>query len=336
MKKILVTGGTGYIGSHTVVELLQKGFEVIIADNLSNSQSFIIDRIHQITGVTPCFYKLNLCDEQELKSLFEQEKNIDAIIHFAAFKAIGESFEKPLVYYQNNLTSIWNLIVCCETYNVNSFVFSSSASVYGLPNELPIKETTALNEPTNPYGKTKLMGEMMISDYAKTKSDFRAIFLRYFNPIGAHSSALIGEFPQGKPNNLLPYITQTVMGKREKLTVFGKDYDTPDGTCLRDYIHVVDLADAHTLALDHLNKMDKSVAVLNLGLGKAVSILEIIKAFEQVNDVKVNYDFGEKRQGDVPCLYTSIDRAKTVLGWAPKRNLSEMLQSAWAFEQNLI
>lgn len=334
--KLLITGGTGYIGSHTVVELQQLGHEVVIVDDLSNSQEMIVDRIERITETRPKFYNINLCDKDALETLFKNENNIDAIIHFAAYKAIGESFEQPLTYYHNNLVSLWNILSCCEDNQINSFVFSSSASVYGFPNELPIKETTALNIPTNPYGKTKLMSEMIIEDFSKTNSSFKAIFLRYFNPIGAHKSALIGEFPQGKPNNLLPYITQTVLGKREQLTVFGQDYDTPDGTCLRDYIHVVDLADAHILALNHIQKMERPTEIFNLGSGKGQSTLEIIQEFEKVNDVSVNYEFGERRKGDVPSLYTSNEKARSVLGWVPKYQLSDMLGSAWAFEKSLL
>ncbi len=336
MKKVLVTGGSGYIGSHTIVELQKSGYEVIIIDDLSNSQAFIIDRIAEITGVRPKFYQLNLCDISTLETVFENEQSVDSIIHFAAFKAIGESFEKPLSYYQNNLISLWNLLECCEKYMISSFVFSSSASVYGLPNELPIKETTELNKPTNPYGKTKLMSEMILEDFASIHPEFKAVFLRYFNPIGAHESSLIGEFPQGKPNNLLPYITQTVTGKRDYLTVFGNDYETPDGTCQRDYIHVVDLAEAHVLAIDHIDSMKTNIDVFNLGQGEGVSILEIIEAFERVNNVSIRYQFGDRRKGDVPSLYTSIDKAKRILNWAPKRDLSEMLHSAWAFEQKLM
>lgn len=335
MKKILVTGGLGYIGSHTVVELLNKGNEVVIIDDLSNSQAFILDRIEGITGKRPSFFQFDLCSQEDLAMFFENEKNIDSVIHFAAFKAIGESFEKPVAYYRNNLNSLMNLLEGMKAQNIKELVFSSSASVYGLPNELPIKETTPLNKPTNPYGKTKLMGEMIIEDFAHTFDGFKAVFLRYFNPIGAHESSLIGEFPQGKPNNLMPYITQTVTGKRECLTIFGKDYDTHDGTCLRDYLHVVDLAEAHLLSLKHIESQEEQVEAFNLGLGKGVSVLDIVNAFEAANQVKVNHKFGERRKGDVPELFTDVSKAKAVLGWEAKKSLEDMMQSSWAFESGL-
>ena len=289
--KILVTGGTGYIGSHTVVELQNKGYEVVIIDNLSNSNADVVDRIEKITKIRPEFENFDLCDSQKVSDFFKNHQNIDAIIHFAAYKAVGESVQKPLKYYQNNLISLMNILQNMNDGKCANLVFSSSCTVYGQPEKLPVDETAPIQKAESPYGNTKQIAEEIIQDTIKSNSNLKSIALRYFNPIGAHESALIGELPIGTPNNLVPFLTQTAIGKREILSVFGDDYNTPDGSCIRDYINVVDLAKAHVVAVDRmLNKKSlKNLEFFNLGTGNGYSVLEIIKSFEKVTNQKLNY-----------------------------------------------
>ncbi len=333
MNKICVTGGLGYIGSHTVVELIQSGYQPVIIDDLSNSSLSVLDNIEAITEQRPEFYQFDLCDEELTLSCF-QEQDFDAVIHFAAFKAIGESFDKPLKYYANNLGSLISVLHAMKKYHVAQFVFSSSAAVYGPPAQLPLTENTPLNPPTNPYGYTKLMGEQIIRDTANNWPELSSVLLRYFNPIGAHDSGLIGELPK-YPNNLLPYITQTALGKRQELTIFGNTYATEDGSCVRDYVHVSDVAQAHVLALEYIQNKKGLLDVFNIGIGQGYSVLEIVQTFERVNGKKINYTIGPKRTGDVPVLYTDSSRAQEVMKWSPKYDLDQMLQSAWQFEQKI-
>jgi UDP-glucose 4-epimerase len=304
-KKILVTGGTGYIGSHTVVELIEKGFEVVIIDNLYNSEAEVAERIQKITGIKPALEIFDLCDSHKLDEFFHKYNDIAAIIHFAAYKAVGESVSKPLQYYRNNLLSLVNLLEAMKKYGIENFVFSSSCTVYGQPEKLPVTEDAPLQPATSPYGNTKQVGESILRDTTFSDKNIKAIALRYFNPIGAHPSALIGELPRGVPENLVPYITQTAMGLREELKVFGDDYDTPDGSCIRDYLHVVDLARAHVIAVERLlnGKNKKNYEVFNLGTGKGVSVLEAIKSFEKVSGVKLNYRIVGRRQGDIEKIW---------------------------------
>ncbi len=332
--KILVTGGTGYIGSHTVVELQQKGYEVIIVDNLSNSSESVIDSIEKISGIKPIFEKIDLTDELATKTLFERHKQIAGVIHFAAFKAVGESVENPLKYYHNNLFSLINLLNCMKNANINNFVFSSSCTVYGEPDSLPVTEKAPIKAALSPYGNTKQICEEIITDTIKN-SGLHTILLRYFNPIGAHQTALIGELPIGVPNNLVPYITQTAIGKRECLNVYGKDYPTPDGTCIRDYIHVVDLAKAHVVAVDRLieNKNKSSLEIFNLGTGNGFSVLEVITSFEKIAEQKLNYKIVERRAGDVAMIYSDCELANKELGWKANLGLEEMLSSSWKWEK---
>ena len=333
--KILVTGGTGYIGSHTVVELLNKGFEVIIIDNLSNSHVEVLDAIEKITGIKPAFFDCDLSDESSVINFFQRNK-VDAIIHFAAYKSVGESVEEPLMYYRNNLLSLINLLEATSQHGVNDIVFSSSCSVYGDPDHLPVDEQTSLKKAESPYANTKKICEEILNDTVKV-SDIRAIALRYFNPIGAHESALIGELPLGVPNNLIPVITQTVIGKRDVLYVYGNDYDTPDGSCIRDYIHVTDIAKAHIIAVERLlNKKNKApYEVFNLGTGKGNSVLEVIKTFEKVTGEKLNYKTAPRRPGDVVKIYADTTLANQELGWKAEKGLDEMLLSAWEWEKTL-
>lgn len=333
---ILVTGGVGYIGSHTVVALLQQGFDVVIADNLCNSHAFILDRIEQIAGKKPRFYKVDLCHEAALRDLFDKEPKIKASIHFAALKAVGESVDNPLKYYRNNLDSLMNLIRVQSDKNVNALVFSSSCTVYGEPDELPVTEESPIQVAISPYGNTKQMGEEILSDYTKASS-FKSIALRYFNPVGAHSSGLIGELPNGKPNNLVPFITQTGIGKHEMLTIFGNDYNTPDGTCIRDYIHVEDVAAAHVVALRRLleDKADQSFEVFNIGTGRGYSVLEAVKAFEKASGIKLPYRISERRAGDIEKVYADTTKSNKILGWHAEKDIDAMMASAWTWEKNL-
>lgn len=338
MSKILVTGGTGYIGSHTVVELQNEGFEVIIVDNLLNSSIEILNGIEKITGIRPAFENIDCVDYMNLDRMFETQSNIDGIIHFAAFKAVGESVEKPLMYYRNNLVSLINLLQLMPIHKIKNIVFSSSCTVYGQPDQLPVTEKAPIKPATSPYGNTKQICEEIIRDTAHAASDtFRAILLRYFNPIGAHKSALIGELANGVPNNLLPFVTQTAIGIRPELKVFGNDYNTPDGSCIRDYINVVDLARAHVVALKRMmsEKMTENIETFNLGTGRGLSVLEIINAFERVNDVKVPYQIVERREGDIEQVWADATLANKVLGWEAKETIEDTLRSAWAWEKHL-
>ncbi len=333
-KKILVTGGTGYIGSHTVVELLQKNFDVFIVDDLSNSYEWVIDRIEKITGTRPGFLQLNLSEKDKVNDLVSRN-NFDAVIHFAASKAVGESVENPLKYYNNNVNGLINLLEAFKRQKLN-LVFSSSCTVYGEPENLPVSELSPVARPSSPYGNTKKICEEIIEDVASV-ADLNAVSLRYFNPIGAHQSSLIGELPLGHPNNLIPIITQTAIGRRKEFTVYGNNYSTPDGTCIRDYIHVVDIAKAHVIAVERLiNTVNKKkYEVFNLGTGKGVSVLEIINTFQKVSGVKLNYKIGSRREGDVTAVYADTSSANKELQWKAENDLDQMLLSAWNWEVQL-
>lgn len=330
---ILVTGGAGYIGSHTVVELQNKGFDVVIADDLSNSHRSVIDNIAKITGKIPAFEQIDLKDSEKAKALFQKYPDIAAVIHFAASKSVGESVAKPLKYYRNNINSLVNILDTISSSSCLGIVFSSSCTVYGQPDHLPITENDPMQKAWSPYGHTKQICEEIIENEVKATS-FNGILLRYFNPIGAHESALIGELPLGVPDNLVPYITQTAIGKREQLRVFGDDYPTPDGTPIRDYIHVVDLAKAHVCAVERLinNKMKKRIEVFNLGTGKGYSVLEAIRSFEKVSGKKLNYKIVERRSGDIEKIWADATFANQELGWKAMKNLDEMMASAWKWE----
>lgn len=336
-EKILVTGGLGFIGSHTTVELLNEGYEVVIVDDLSNSQLFILDNIEKITSRKPSFYQVNMQDPSLLEKVFQSEPDIQAVIHFAAFKAVGESVAEPLKYFQNNLLSLLNLLQCMKAHAIKNIVFSSSATVYGMADVFPIVEEAPFKKALSAYGITKQMGEEILEKMSAT-GVVRAIVLRYFNPVGAHPSALLGELPIGVPNNLMPFITQTAAGIRSQLMVHGNDYDTPDGTCLRDYIHVVDLAQAHVKSCDNLlhEPVSMKYDVYNIGTGKAISVLEMIRAFEQYNGVKLNYTIGPRRMGDVTAIYADASKAAKGLHWEAKLCLPEMVTSAWNWQTNLL
>jgi UDP-glucose 4-epimerase len=333
MAKILVTGGLGFIGSHTVVELVNAGYEPVIVDDLSNSDPKIMDQLAKIIGYKPPFYKLDLCDEQGTKELAVKEPDIAGIIHFAAFKAVGESVQKPIKYYRNNFYSLLNILNAYDGKPVN-FVFSSSCTVYGQPDKLPVTETAPVKPAESPYGNTKQIAEEMLMDMQKAGSSYKVISLRYFNPVGAHSSFLIGELPIGVPQNLVPFITQTAIGKREKITVFGDDYNTPDGSCVRDYIHVVDLAKAHVAALKLMEtETFKGYDVFNIGTGKGSSVLEVIRAFEQSTGEKLNYQIGPRRGGDIEQVWGDVTKSTNVLKWQTELDLDTMMQSAWEWEK---
>ncbi|MEO6723247.1 MAG: UDP-glucose 4-epimerase GalE [Ferruginibacter sp.] len=336
MKKILVTGGCGYIGIHTIVDLLQNGYEVISVDNNSRSNQSILEGAEKIVNRKIKNYAVDLCDFESTQNIFRENNDIDGIIHFAAYKAVGESVEKPLLYFENNLGSLINILKCAEMFNVPHFVFSSSCTVYGNPDSIPVTEETPQKPAESPYGATKQMGEVIVNDTVKS-NQAQAILLRYFNPVGAHPSILIGEMPLGKPANLVPAITQTAIGKLPELHVLGTDYDTRDGSCIRDYIHVCDIAHAHTLALNYLiEKKNKGKSeVFNLGTGNGYSVLEVIQAFEKTNGVKLNYVISERRPGDVPAIYANNNKAKQELGWAPQYTLDDMMTSAWQWELKL-
>jgi UDP-glucose 4-epimerase len=334
--KILVTGGTGYIGSHTVVELQAKGHDVIVVDNLSNSHIDVLDNIEKISGIRPAFENFDLADTEKTKDFFRRNTDINGIIHFAAFKAVGESVEDPLKYYRNNLFSLVNILQNMKEQNIDNLVFSSSCTVYGQPEKLPVAEDAPIQKAMSPYGNTKQISEEIIQDTAKV-SNVHAVLLRYFNPIGAHDSALIGELPLGIPNNLVPFITQTAIGMRKQLSVFGSDYNTPDGTAIRDYIHVVDLAKAHVIAVDRMiqENQKKKVEIFNLGTGNGFSVLEVINSFEKVSGVKLNYKIVDRRPGDVEQVYADTKFANDELGWKAQKTLDEMMGSAWKWENAL-
>ena len=336
-QRILVTGGTGYIGSHTVVELQNNGYEVIIVDNLSNSRAEVVDSIEKISGIRPVFEKVDCLDFEGMDAVFTKYEGIKGIIHFAASKAVGESVEKPLKYYRNNLVSLINLLELMPKHGVEGIIFSSSCTVYGQPDILPVTEQAPIKTAESPYGNTKQINEEIIRDTVASGSPIHAVMLRYFNPIGAHPSALIGELPLGVPQNLIPYLTQTAMGIREVLSVFGDDYDTPDGSCIRDYIYVVDLAKAHVIAMDRiLNKKQKeSVEVFNVGTGRGVSVLELINAFEKSTGVKLNYKIAPRRQGDIVKVWADPSYANNELGWKAEGTLEDTLRSAWDWQVQL-
>ncbi|MBE0668801.1 MAG: UDP-glucose 4-epimerase GalE [Bacteroidales bacterium] len=337
MKKILVTGGTGYIGSHTAVELINEGFEVVIIDNLHNSDEAVLDGIKAITGVRPEFHNFDLCDRKKLEDFCVRTGKIDAIVHFAAFKAVGESVDKPLEYYRNNLVSLMNLLEMMKQYEIPALVFSSSCTVYGQPDKLPVTEESPVKEAESPYGYTKQTGEIIIRDTMAAISSLKAVALRYFNPIGAHPSAMIGELPRGVPENLVPYITQTAIGLRDELKVFGNDYDTPDGSCIRDYLHVVDLAKAHAVALERMleGENKSNYEVFNLGTGSGVSVLEAISSFERVSGVKVRYTIAGRRAGDIEKIWADPSLANRELGWKTVSTLDQAMETAWQWEKKI-
>ncbi|MEO9483356.1 MAG: UDP-glucose 4-epimerase GalE [Ekhidna sp.] len=334
MKNVLVTGGLGFIGSHTSVELLNRGCNVIIVDNLSNSRADVKDQVEKIAGKEVKFIHIDLTELAKVKTVF-QENEIDSVIHFAAYKAVGESVKEPLLYYKNNLISLMNLLEMCQEFRVNRFVFSSSCTVYGQPDALPVTEEFSKQQAESPYGNTKQVGEEIIEDFCNSQEAFNAISLRYFNPTGAHESALIGELPLGVPSNLVPFITQTAAGIREKLSVFGGDYDTPDGTCIRDYIHVVDLAKAHIAALEFSEKMEGNYEFFNVGTGNGNSVLEVIKSFEKVSGLKLNYEIVARRPGDIEKIFADTTKVNKMLGWKAEHDLDAMMESAWEWQKTL-
>ncbi len=335
--KILVTGGAGFIGSHTVVELHDAGYQPVVLDNFYNSKPGVMEGLEKITGKKFPLYQTDCNDFNELDAVFEKER-FDGVIHFAAYKAVGESVDQPLMYYQNNLGTLLNLLEICRKHQVSNFVFSSSCTVYGEPDTLPVTENTPRKPATSPYGNTKSICEDIIRDFVLSKAPVKAISLRYFNPIGAHPSAEIGELPLGIPGNLVPYITQVAAGIREKLSVFGNDYDTPDGTCIRDFIHVTDLAKAHVKALEKIDKTDVAsyYDVFNVGTGQGHSVLEVIRTFEQVNDLTLNYSFEPRRPGDVIKIYAQSDKINSELNWKAEKTLAESLSDAWRWQQKLM
>lgn len=336
MKKILVTGGCGYIGVHTIVDLLENGYDVINIDNNSRSNPDILKGAEKITGKKIKSYKVDLCDYEAVRKIFKENNDITGIIHFAAYKSVGESVEQPLMYFENNINSLINILKCAAAFNVNHFVFSSSCTVYGNPDSIPVTESTPQKQAESPYGATKQMGEQIVNDFVKANTA-SAILLRYFNPVGAHPSIKIGEMPIGKPANLVPAITQTAIGKLPTMTVHGNDYPTKDGSCLRDYIHVSDIAHAHTLALNFLiDKKNKNKSeVFNLGSGNGNTVLEVINAFEKVTGVKLNYTIGPRRPGDVIAIYANNEKAKNELGWVLKYSIGDMMNTAWLWELKL-
>jgi UDP-glucose 4-epimerase len=335
MNKILITGGAGYIGSHTAVELIRAGLEPIILDDLSNSDEHVLDRLEEIVGRRLTFYEGD-CNDKSVLDQIGRIHQLDGVIHFAAFKAVGESTDQPLKYYHNNIGSLWILLDFMKAQNIKDLVFSSSCTVYGQPDVLPVTEATPRKDAESPYGNTKKICEDILVDYVKSKAGIRVIALRYFNPVGAHPSGKIGELPIGKPNNLVPFITQTAAGIREKLTIFGDDYDTPDGSCVRDFIHVMDLADAHVKAFTYLN--DKPIDfydVFNVGTGNGNTVLEVIRTFEKVNDVKLNYEIGPRRPGDVVKIWADTKKINSVLGWTPSKTLEDSMRDSWNWQKGL-
>lgn len=335
---ILVTGGTGFIGSHTTVELQQAGYNVVIVDNLSNSKIEVLDGIEKITGMRPAFENVDLREKNAVEAVFEKYPQIEGIIHFAASKAVGESVEKPLLYYRNNIVSLINLLELMPKYNVKGIIFSSSCTVYGQPSEdnLPVTEEAPIQKALSPYGNTKQINEEIICDYIHSGAPIKSIILRYFNPIGAHPSAYIGELPNGVPMNLIPFVTQTAIGVRKELKIFGNDYNTPDGTCIRDYIYVVDLAKAHVAAMARVLDQDTdAVEVFNVGTGKGVSTLEVVEGFEKATGVKVNWSYAPRREGDIEKVWGNVDKANNVLGWKAETPLEDVLASAWRWQKKL-
>ncbi len=336
MDKILVTGGCGYIGAHTIVDLIENGFQPVSIDNNSRSSNALLAGIKEITGVTVKNYKVDLANFDDTYAVFQENTDIKGIIHFAAFKAVGESVEKPLMYYENNLASLVNVLKCAKEFEAPHFIFSSSCTVYGSPDTIPVTEESPIKPAESPYGATKQMGEEIVKDVTKT-GGLKSILLRYFNPVGAHPSALIGELPLGKPENLVPVITQTAIGKIKQLTVYGDDYDTRDGSCIRDYVHVCDIAHAHILALKHLieDKDAGNCEVYNLGTGNGVSVLEAIRSFEKISKKELNYKIGPRRPGDIMAIYANNSLAKEKLKWNPKYSLDEMMSTAWKWQLKL-
>ncbi len=338
MKKstVLVCGGAGYIGSHTSVELINAGYCVVIADNFSNSEMAAVEGVRRITGVDVQFVEVDCCDREAFRKVFEQHE-FDSVIHFAASKAVGESVQKPMLYYRNNLTSLMNIIDLMREFGRSNIVFSSSCTVYGEPDKQPVTEQTPRKPATSPYGNTKQISEDMLRDSVAAYDGLKSIALRYFNPIGAHPSALIGELPRGVPQNLVPYITQTTAGLRECLSVFGDDYPTPDGSCIRDYIDVVDLAKAHVAAISRMveNKSEERYEIFNIGTGRGVSVLELVHKFEEVNGLKINYKIAPRRAGDIIAIWADPARANAVLGWRAERSLDETLAAAWRWEKHV-
>ncbi|RYZ29991.1 MAG: UDP-glucose 4-epimerase GalE [Chitinophagaceae bacterium] len=336
MTKILVTGGTGFIGSHTIVDLVENGYDVISVDNNSRSNPAVLKGVEKITGQPVKNYKVDLCNFDDTYAIFQENPDIKGIIHFAAYKAVGESVEKPLMYFENNLVSLINLLKCVQEFSIPYFVFSSSCTVYGEPDESMVTEETLTKPAASPYGYTKQMGEQILGEFQKA-SNVQTILLRYFNPVGAHPSTLIGELPIGRPQNLIPAITQTAIGKLPTMQVYGDDYPTRDGSCVRDFIHVCDIAHAHTLSIKYLEEERNASGceIFNLGTGNGVTVLEAIKAFEKVSGVKLNYQIGPRRPGDIVAIYANNDKAKTKLGWNPDRSLEEMMDTAWKWELKL-
>ena len=335
---ILVTGGTGFIGSHTTVELIEAGYKVVIVDNLSNSTADSIYGIERITGVRPEFEQVDCCDKEALEGIFKKYPSIEGIIHFAASKAVGESVEKPLLYYRNNITSLINLLELMPKYGVKGIIFSSSCTVYGQPTaeNLPVTEKAPIQKALSPYGNTKQINEEIIQDYIHSGADIKAVILRYFNPIGAHPSAEIGELPNGVPMNLIPFVTQTAMGIRSELKVFGNDYNTPDGTCIRDYIYVVDLAKAHVKAMERVLDTDsEKIEIFNIGTGTGWSTLQVVEGFEKATGVKLNWNYAPRREGDIEKVWGNVDKANKVLGWKAEANIEDVLRSAWNWQKKL-
>lgn len=336
---ILVTGGTGFIGSHTVVELQQAGYKVVIVDNLSNSRADVVDGIEKITGVRPAFENVDCCDFKAMDDVFSKYGDIKGIIHFAASKAVGESVQKPLLYYRNNIMSLLNILELMPRHDVKGIIFSSSCTVYGQPSaeNLPVTENAPIQKALSPYGNTKQINEEIIHDYIHSGAPIKSVILRYFNPIGAHPSALIGELPNGTPMNLIPFVTQTAIGIRKQLKIFGNDYNTPDGTCIRDYIYVVDLAKAHVKAMARVldNDDTDAVEIFNIGTGRGVSTLEVVEGFERATGVKVNWEYAPRREGDIEKVWADPEKANTVLGWKAETNLDDTLRSAWKWQLKL-